>query len=345
MSRRIAWGIALCLGAAIAAPLPAAARVVTDATGRRIDVPDAAARILPAGQPAAILIYALAPEKMLGWPRKPGAPGLAFLTPAARELPEIGVLVRDGTVNSASIAELKPDLIVDYGSLAPGFVAAATRLQAETGIPYLIFDGALEASPQVLRLIGAAFGADERAEMLAAVADDILARTRARAPLRQQAGSIRAYYSRSADGLATATSRAHATDVLRLLGLVNVADGNAAELPQVAQSDVLAWQPDVVFAPNAEFIKAFAAADWAGLPAVKQQRVFAAPRPPFGWIDEPPSLNRLLGLLWVGRLLYPQIYPEDLRQETRDFYRRFYQVEPSEAQLDQLLASGRLPPR
>jgi hypothetical protein len=69
--------------------------------------------------------------------------------------------------------------------------------------------------------------------MLAAAADDIRALTRA--PLRQQPGSFRAYYSRGADGLATATSRARATDVLRLLGLVNVADGNAAALPQVTQ--------------------------------------------------------------------------------------------------------------
>jgi hypothetical protein len=63
--------------------------------------------------------------------------------------------------------------------------------------------------------------------MLAAAADNI----RARAPLRrQQAGSFHAYYSRSADGLATATSRARTTDVLRPLGLVDVADGNAAAI-------------------------------------------------------------------------------------------------------------------
>jgi iron complex transport system substrate-binding protein len=337
MGRRIVWVIGLWLAAAALAPLPLAARAVTDATGRTIDIPDAVARILPVGQPAAILIYALAPEKMLGWPRKPGGPGLTFLTPAARELPEIGALVRDGSVNSAAIAELKPDLIVDYGSLAPGFIAAARRVQAETGIPYLIFDGALEASPQVLRLIGAAVGAAERAESLATAADRILALTQARAPQRAAAGGFRVYYSRSADGLATATSAAHSTDVLRLLGLVNVADGNAAELPEVTPGDLLEWRPDVVFAPNADFIKAFAAPAWAELPAVKQHRVFAAPRPPFGWIDEPPSLNRLLGLLWVGHILYPQLYPEDLRQEARDFYRRFYQIEPSDAQLDRLL--------
>ena len=43
--------------------------------------------------------------------------------------------------------------------------------------------------------------------------------------------------------------------------------------------------------------------------------------------DEPPSVNRLLGLLWAGHTLYPTIYPEDLRAEARDFYRRFYRIE------------------
>jgi iron complex transport system substrate-binding protein len=337
MRQRILWGAGVWLATALLGAVPAAARSVSDATGRRVEIPETVTRILPVGQPAAILVYALAPDKMLGWPRKPGGPGLAFLTPGSRELPEIGALVRDGTVNNAAIGELKPDLIVDYGSLAPGFVEAAKRVQAETGIPYLIFDGALEATPQVLRLLGPAVGAAERAENLATAADRILALTQQRAQQRAQAGTFRVYYSRSADGLATATAKARSTDVLRLLGLINVADGNAAELPEVTRNEVLDWRPDVVFAPNADHIKAFATPDWATLPAVEKKRVFAAPRPPFGWIDEPPSVNRLLGLLWVGHLLYPQLYPEDLRQEARDFYRRFYQVEPSDAQLDRLL--------
>ena len=45
----------------------------------------------------------------------------------------------------------------------------------------------------------------------------------------------------------------------------------------------------------------------------------------------------MLGLLWVGHLLYPEAYPEDLRQAAKAFYRGFYQVEPSDAQLDRLL--------
>jgi iron complex transport system substrate-binding protein len=316
---------------------PARADSVVDATGRRIELPAKIERVLPAGQPAAAIVYALAPQKMLGWPRKPNAAGMAFLLPEVRELPQIGNLVREGKVDETAITAMKPDLIFDYGSLAPDYLAAAEEAQDHTGIPYIVFDGALEETPELLRLLGPALGAAERGNALAAEAARILALTRDRAAERQRAGTLRFYYSRSDDGLSTATSAAHSTDVTRLLGLENVADGNPSALPQVRREQVLAWNPDVIFAPNAGFVKAFSAPDWQDVAAVAAKRVFAAPRPPFGWIDEPPSLNRLLGLLWMGHLLYPAAYPEDMRQEAKSFYRRFYQVEPSEAQLDSLL--------
>ena len=59
---------------------------------------------------------------------------------------------------------------------------------------------------------------------------------------------------------------------------------------------------------------------------------------PFGWIDFPPSINRLIGLRWLARILYPQAFPEDLRPIVRDFYTRCYHQTPTEAQLDQLAA-------
>jgi len=336
-NRKLGLRLALAL-ASLLLTAPAGARSLSDATGRSIEVPDAVARVLPVGQPAAILVYVLAPEKMLAWPRKPAGPGAAFLTPAARALPEVGPLVlRGGEVNETVLAEMKPDLVVDYGSLASGYVDAAERMQAKIGVPYVIFDGDLARSAEMLRLLGKVLGVEARAESLAAEAERILALTRQRAAERQRAGALRVYYSRSENGLATATSRAHSTDVLRLMGLENVADAKPGDLFEVTREELIAWQPQAVFAPNAEDSKAFAAPEWSGLPAVAQHRVFAAPRPPFGWIDEPPSVNRLLGLLWVGHLLYPQAYPEDMRQTAKAFYSRFYQVEPSDAQLDRLL--------
>ena len=80
---------------------------------------------------------------------------------------------------------------------------------------------------------------------------------------------------------------------------------------------------------------------WRAFPAVKAGRFYLAPNVPFGWIDFLPSINRLIRLRWLARILYPQAFPEDLRPIVRDFYTRCYHQTPTEAQLDQLLrASG-----
>ena len=44
---------------------------------------------------------------------------------------------------------------------------------------------------------------------------------------------------------------------------------------------------------------------WAGVRAVREGRVYLAPTAPFGWIDRPPSLNRVIGLKWLASLFYP----------------------------------------
>jgi iron complex transport system substrate-binding protein len=77
---------------------------------------------------------------------------------------------------------------------------------------------------------------------------------------------------------------------------------------------------------------------WAPVAAVQAGRVHLAPRLPFGWVDLPPSVNRLIGLWWLGKILYPDLFAEDLRPLTRDFYRRYYHVTPIDAQIDRVLA-------
>jgi iron complex transport system substrate-binding protein len=49
-------------------------------------------------------------------------------------------------------------------------------------------------------------------------------------------------------------------------------------------------------------------------------------------------VNRLIGLWWLGRILYPEQFPEDLREKTRDFYARFYHVMLNGEQIGRVLA-------
>ena len=61
----------LLAGAAAALALPprAPAASVTDGAGRTVAVPAKVERVFPAGPPAAIMLYTLAPELLIGWPR------------------------------------------------------------------------------------------------------------------------------------------------------------------------------------------------------------------------------------------------------------------------------------
>ncbi|MCQ3942001.1 MAG: iron ABC transporter substrate-binding protein, partial [Alphaproteobacteria bacterium] len=109
---------------AVSALETASARIVVDSAGRRIEIPDRIERIVAAGPPASVLVYVLAPEKLVGWNRKPSPAEAAFLAPAAARLPEIGRITgRGGTANLEVILAAKPDLIVDFASIANTYVS------------------------------------------------------------------------------------------------------------------------------------------------------------------------------------------------------------------------------
>jgi iron complex transport system substrate-binding protein len=176
----------------LASVMPASARSVVDATGRTVEIPERIERVMLPGPPAAVLIYTLAPEKMIGWSHKPSPEAGAFLDPAAADRPELPPLLRDGKVQSEAIQAAKPDLIIDYGSASACYVERTTRVQAETGIPTLLLDGKLEHTPEIYRLLGPILGTEARADELAAAADRLITMTRERA--RRSARQVRSVF-------------------------------------------------------------------------------------------------------------------------------------------------------
>ena len=96
--------------------------------------------------------------------------------------------------------------------------------------------------------------------------------------------------------------------------------------------------PEIIVTWDRNF---FAAVDdsplWSSIEAVREGRVHLSPTAPFGWIDRPPSVNRVMGLRWMAGLFYPDRWQGDLREETRAFYRLWYQVDLGDAELDRLL--------
>ena len=332
------------LAAALVGALPtlAAAADVEDATGRIVALPAAAERVFIAGPPAAVLVYVLKPEALLGWSHN--LPDPAFLVPAARNLPELPPVVDgDGVPDVAALETSGADLVLDYGTVRDSYVAQAEAVQAASGLPSLLFDGSLDAIPATLRTVGTALGVPERGEALAAYAETTLASvdaTLARVPEGQRP---RAYLARGREGMQSGGSTSINAEILSRAGAVNVVEAPPGRnLVEVTPEELAAWAPEVVLTQDPAF--AALAGDlpaWAGVPAVTEGRVIVAPTTPFGFLDGPPSVNRLIGLRWLMHQLYPEAAEGDLRAEVRDFYALFYQVALDDAALDLLLGSAR----
>ena len=107
----------------------------------------------------------------------------------------------------------------------------------------------------------------------------------------------------------------------------------------VSIEQVLVWNPDVIVTIEPAFAAAVRTIRCGRRSRrCKNGRVHLSPRLPFGWVDFPPSVNRLIGLWWLAKALYPDQFPEDLRPLTREFYKRFYHIDLTDAQLDRVLA-------
>ena len=158
----------LTASAMLLTPAVVRAANITDAVGRAITIPETVTRVFPAGPPAAILLYTLAPDLLLGWPRAHQAEECAFLLPEVCTRPEVGRLTgRGNTANLESVLALKPDLILDVGGVNPTYVSLADRVQQQTGIPYALLDGRFEGIPLSYRTLGALIGRREQGEGLA----------------------------------------------------------------------------------------------------------------------------------------------------------------------------------
>jgi len=319
----------------------ARAAEVTDDASRIVAVPDKVERIFVAGPPAATLLYTFAPELLLGWTRKPEPAQCEFLGSGACDKPEVGRLTgRGNTTDLETLLKLKPDLILDVGTINNTYVSLANQVQQQAGIPYALLNGRFDACAETYRKLGALTHREAQGEEFARYAERTIATIKSRIDRIPDAQRPRVYYGRGPSGLETGQGGSINVETIEFLGAHNVAGERKGGMATVSLEQVLAWNPEVIITIEpalAPSIKTDAA--WAPIKAVQTGRVYLSPGLPFGWVDFPPSVNRLIGLWWLAKVLYPDQFPEDLRPIARDFFQRFYHISPTDTQIDTVLGT------
>lgn len=337
---------AFVIGAASIAALPRpayAARTVTDSAKRNVTLPDTIGRVFAAGGPASVVVYVMKPDAMVGWPRAIRGEERPFIAAAQRDLPEVGLLTgRGDTANVEIVLNLKPDLIVDFGSVRDTFASLATSVQERTGISYVLIDGRFDATAASFRVLGNMLGVPERGEVLARYTEDLFARLDKTLAVHEYKRP-RVYLARGPEGLETGLKGSINTEIIERAGGRNVAESNDARrgIVNVSPEQLLLWNPDIIITWDRNFHAKVMKGDdplWQGLKAVREGRVYLAPTAPFGWIDRPPSVNRLIGLPWLASIFHGERFAFDIREDTRAFYKLFYHVDVSDADLQTLIA-------
>jgi iron complex transport system substrate-binding protein len=324
-----------------------ATREFVDDAGRKVQLPDRIEHVYAAGPPASVLVFALAPDKLIGWTRGFREDEAKWVPRKYAELPELGRLTgRGNTANVEVVLKTKPDLIVDVGSTAATFASLADRVQEQTGIPYVLLDGHLDTTVKQIEKMAEVLGTPAEGRALASYASGLLDELKKKIDAIPAKDRPEVYYARGPRGLTTGLAGSINVEMIEFLGARNVAGGERGGLSNVGLEQVVLWDPSIIVTNDPDFYReVWTLPVWNSVTAVRKKRVYLSPHLPFGWFDYPPGANRIIGLLWLADILYPQAFHYDLAREVPRFYKLFYHQEPGAAQVAEILGEpGVAPP-
>lgn len=323
----------------------AAARLITDMLGRKVDVPDVIEKVFGTAPPATLMVYAFDPKMVVGLNAKLKANHQKYLDPCMQQLPVIGGWFGQGQVsNLETLVRAQPDLVLVWMWHQSAINEKIERALKPLKIPivYMIQD-TLADYPATFRFLGALFNRPSRAEALAQYAEQTLAAAGRVRDTYSSSDPVAVYYAEGTDGLSTECHTSIHAQLISLSGAENVHHCTAQNIygmQKISMEQVIQYNPQVIVTHEPLFFNnVMNNPRWQNIRAIQGNRVCQIPRSPFNWFDRPPSFMRLIGLQWMLHQLYPEDDRIDLVSETQRFFQLFFNVT-----LDQTAARSLLQP-
>ena len=321
-------------------------REITDMAGRKVTVPAAEniESVFSAGPVAAIFLYMVAPDKLLGWNYELNDVEKSIILDKYQDLPNFGM---GDAVNYEAVIAANPTIAINSGKINDAMVSDCDALSESLGIPVVAVDNELNHSAEAFRFMGELLGVEDHAEELAQYAEQVFTDINALSDIPEEK-KVSVYFGNGEDSLETAPRGSQHAQILDVINAVNVADlelGDGSRV-QISAEQLLAWDPDVIVVngePKADKSGSSAAEDilsnpdYASLKAVQDQKVYGTPNAPFSWVDRPAGPNRLIGMRWFSALIYPEYIKCDINEEIHKFFDLFYHVDLSDEQLENVL--------
>ena len=319
-------------------------RKFKDDAGRVVEIPEKIKSIAPSGMLAQTILITAVPEKLCGIARKPADEQLEFLPENLGELPEFGVFYgKNANFNLEAVLKANPDIIIDIGEKKKKIAEDMDQLQKQIGIPTVFIEANLDGMDQCYARLEELLGKSEQLSKLQEDVRETLERSKkTREKLEKDKKDIvKVYLAMGEDGSCTDAKESFHAQVLPLIPLENVADVEPqpkSGVTQVSMEQILLWEPDWILVDNVRLLEDMKKdKTWEEVPAFKAGRVMLVPNMPYGFLNNPPSINRLLGLDYFGATFYPELYPFKPEERVKEFYQLYYGTELEDEQLDKIL--------
>jgi iron complex transport system substrate-binding protein len=324
-----------------AAPVATETQVFTDSAGRQVELPKTITRIAPSGSLAQMFLLAIAPDLLCAVSSAYDAEAAVFVPSYLANLPVVGQFYGAANLNPEEIARIGPDVVIDIGEPKDTIAKDMDDISASIGIPTIHVTATLRTTAQAFRTLGKLLGREAQGEALAAFCERTLGNAEG---IVSRAGPNKktVLYCMGQAGLNVLARGTFHTEVLDWIADNRAVvdnpssrgSGNEANLEQI-----LLWDPEVIlFGTGSAYTAAAGDPTWRQLRAIRSGAYYEVPAGPYNWMGSPPSINRYIGMIWLGKILYPEYASYDLYTETAEYYRLFYSHNLTREQYDRLTA-------
>ena len=318
-----------------------------DMAGRDVIIPEKVEKVFSTGPVGTILLYTLNPNKMIGWNYRLSEGEKRFISEKFHALPNLGGAGKE-EINIEEILKIDPDIIIMMDTLDEAIISKIEILEESTAKPIVFLDEDIHKIDIAYQILGQIIHEEDRARQLANHCRETLETAQEHSLNIPQEKKIKIYYAEGPYGLETEPAGSWHGEVIDIVGGYNVAKvevGGIKGKTKISIEQLLSWDPELIIAWDDErggyYSQIFKDSIWKDINAVKNHRVYAIPNRPFNWFDRPPSVNRILGIKWLGSLLYPDVFNYDIEKEVREFYSKFYHYDLSNEEIEELLKDSR----
>ena len=317
-------------------------RIITDSAGREVEIPSEITKIAPSGPLAQIVLYTVSPDKLAGLAADFSDEAKQYIDEKYWGLPKFGQFYgKNASLNMEALIAEAPDVIIDIGEAKKTVKEDMDALQEQLNIPVIFVEATLPTMADAYEMLGDITGEKEQAGKLADYCRAEIGKADQNAAAIADADRKSVYFGLGDDGLHTNAKGSIHADVIDRIGAVNAADVEAVSSgggSEVSFEQVLLWNPDLVIVDSQKLYDTLTTDPmWQELDAVKNGKIFKIPTAPYSYMSSPPSVNRMIGIEWLGSLVYPEIYTSDIREEVKNFYQLFYHIDVTDEKLEAVL--------